>query len=85
MKLRVMASMIAFSALILPTAASAAVVCNEEGDCWRTTERYEYRPDFKVRVYADDWKWDEADSKKYRWRDPGKGRGYYKGGVWIDF
>ena len=85
MKILVMAPLIAFSALILPTTASADVVCNEDGDCWRTAERYEYRPEFKVRVYADDWKWGEADSKKYRWRDSGKSRGYYKGGVWVEF
>ena len=26
------------------TTASAAVVCNGEGDCWRTKERYTYPP-----------------------------------------
>ena len=39
------------------TTASAAVVCNGEGDCWRTKERYTYPPDAGVRVYSDDWKW----------------------------
>jgi len=64
-------------------AASAAVVCNDEGDCWKTTERYEYKPEFRVRVYDDNWKWKEGE--KYRWRDAGHGRGYYRGGVWIGF
>ncbi len=27
------------------TGASAAIVCNEDGDCWRTKERLTYPPD----------------------------------------
>lgn len=65
------------------TNASAAVVCNEDGDCWRTKEKYDYRPDWGVTVYDDDWKW--TDNNKYRWRDPGEGRGYWRKGVWIGF
>src|SRR5262245_9729152 len=56
------------------TTASAAIVCNAEGDCWRTKERYTYPPDAGVRVYADDWKWGPND--KYRWREH-EGRGYW--------
>ena len=41
------------------TTASAAVVCNGEGDCWRTKERYTYPPVWLgVRVYSDHWSWD---------------------------
>ena len=32
------------------TAASAAVVCNDEGDCWRTKERLAYPPDVSQRT-----------------------------------
>jgi hypothetical protein len=32
-------------------------------------------------VYDDNWKWGEGE--KYRWREPGAGHGYYRGGVWI--
>ena len=63
------------------TASSAAVVCNDEGDCWRVKERRDYEPGLKLRVYDDDWKW--KDGEKYRWRDTGDGHGYYRGGVWI--
>ena len=71
------------SLLALSTLASkAAVVCNEEGDCWRTKQTHEYRPEFKVTVHEDNWKRDE---KKYRMRDDNDKRGYYKGGVWVDF
>jgi hypothetical protein len=65
------------------TTASAAVVCNGEGDCWRTKERYTYPPDAGVRVYSDDWKWGPDD--KYRWREH-EGRGYWgPKGAWIEF
>lgn len=67
------------------TGASAAVVCNDEGDCWKTKERHEYRPEFGVRVHGDDWKWEEKDSKNYRWREARDGRGYWRKGVWIGF
>ena len=69
--------------LALATTASAAVVCNEDGDCWRVKEKYDYRPDWGLTVYDDDWKW--TDNNKYRWRDPGAGRGYWRKGVWIGF
>ena len=48
--------------------ASAAVVCNDEGDCWKVKDKYEYPPEVRLHVYDDDWKW-EGD--KYRWRDQG--------------
>jgi hypothetical protein len=64
------------------TSASAAIVCNEEGDCWHSKEKYDYRPEFGVHVYADDWKWN--DDNKYRWHEH-EGRGYWNKGVWIGF
>ena len=62
--------------------ASAAVVCNEDGDCWRVKEQRTYEPSLKLRVMPDDWKWKEGE--KYRWREPGRGNGYYRGGVWVE-
>jgi hypothetical protein len=70
------------AALVLSSmTVSAAVVCNDEGDCWRVKERFEYKPELRLRVYEDDWKW--KDGEKYRWRDAGPGRGYWRGGVWV--
>ena len=69
----------------LTTAASAAVVCNDEGDCWKVKEKYEYKPEARVKIYDDNWKWRDEDKDRYRWRDSGPGRGYYRGGVWIGF
>ena len=66
------------------TSASAAIVCNAEGDCWHVKEKYDYRPEFGVHVYGDDWKWADTDNQKYRWREH-EGRGYWRGGVWTDF
>jgi hypothetical protein len=65
--------------------ATAAVVCNEEGDCWKTKEKYEYKPEFKVKIYDDNWKWDKKEENKYRWRESKEGRGYWRKGVWIGF
>jgi hypothetical protein len=65
------------------TGATAAIVCNENGDCWHAKEKYDYKPEFGVRVYGDDWKW--SDNDKYRWREH-EGRGYWgRKGVWIEF
>ena len=63
-------------------ASSAAVVCNDEGDCWRVKERRDYSPELRLRVYDDDWKW--KDGEKYRWRDADSGHGYWRGGVWVN-
>ena len=66
--------------------ASAAVVCNEWGDCWKVKDRHTYPPGVNLQVYDDDWKWADNDRTKYRWREPGEGRGYWgRGGVWIGF
>lgn len=67
------------------TAASAKIVCNDDGDCWHVKKYREYPPDVKLRVYEDDWKWSESDGPRYRWREPGHERhGYWRSGVWVD-
>ena len=67
--------------LALTTSASAAVVCNDEGDCWRVKEKHAYPPESRITIYDDDY----VIGPKYRWRDPVAGRGYWRGGVWIGF
>ena len=47
-------------ALVISTGASAAVVCNEDGDCWKVKDRHTYPPQANLRVYDDDWKWAKA-------------------------
>ena len=87
MKMLTKAMLVAASTLaISATTASAHVVCNEEGDCWHVKTKHEYKPEFGVRIYADDWKWGDTESKKYRWREhDGDGRGYWRKGIWLDF
>jgi hypothetical protein len=64
-------------------AASAAIVCNAEGDCWHVRGRaYTYRPEFGLVVHENGWKWGPGDH--YRWREH-EGRGYWRNGVWIRF
>jgi hypothetical protein len=44
----------------LSTSASAYIVCNDHGDCWHSTVRYDFARDYpsvKVVYYADDWDW----------------------------
>jgi hypothetical protein len=67
--------------LALTVSASAAVVCNDDGDCWRSKERLTYPPDARVQIYNDDY----VIGPKYKWRDAKAGRGYYRGGAWIGF
>jgi hypothetical protein len=61
--------------------ASAAIVCNDDGDCWRVRGRPAYGPELRLRVHPDDWRF-ERD--RYRWREPGRGHGYYRSGVWVE-
>ncbi|HJZ33893.1 MAG TPA: hypothetical protein VKF35_22445 [Hyphomicrobiaceae bacterium] len=63
------------------SAASAAVVCNDEGDCWRVRGRPAYGPDLRLRIHPDNWQWGRHEH--YRWREPGHGHGYWRGGNWI--
>ena len=81
MKFLVSAGLAVLGTFALMTNASAAVVCNDEGDCWRVKERYTYPPEARVEIYEDDY----VLGPKYRWRDPGAERGYWRGGVWVGF
>ncbi len=64
-----------------PQTASAAVVCNSDGECWKTRGRPNYGPDLGLRIYGDSWRWRKGEN--YRWRNSGRGHGYYRNGVWI--
>lgn len=89
MKLPVMmglaALMCAASVPVASTPAEAAIVCNRDGDCWRTKKTYRYKPTFGLTVRPDNWRWRDADKNRYRWRDAREGRGYWRKGVWITF
>jgi hypothetical protein len=79
------AFLIGASALLLScTVASAEVVCNEDGDCWRVRGRVQYKPELRLEVRPDDWRWEERDNERYRWREAPSERGYWQGGVWVE-
>jgi hypothetical protein len=67
---------------LFATNVSAAVVCNDEGDCWKVKDKYDYPPTAGLQIYGDDW---VIDTNKYRWREAQPGPGYWRKGVWIGF
>jgi hypothetical protein len=76
------AILLAASAFALTaTAASAAIVCNGEGECWHRRGEASYGPELKLTVHPDSWKW--AAHEKYKWREH-DGHGYWRNGVWIE-
>jgi hypothetical protein len=62
--------------------ASAAVVCDDDGDCWHVHSDYDYPHEAGVIVHPDTWAWNESDH--YRWREH-EGRGYWHGDAWVPF
>ena len=75
------ALIVAASAVVLSaTAASAAVVCNDEGDCWHVRGNPSYGPELKLSIHPDNWRW--GSHEKYKWREH-EGHGYWRGGSWI--
>ncbi|HLK24961.1 MAG TPA: hypothetical protein VKT30_09905 [Caulobacteraceae bacterium] len=66
-------------------AASADVVCNRWGDCWRVHEHYTtYPPAVGITFHTDDW-WATHPRGHWRWHDRPDDNGYYRDGVWISF
>jgi hypothetical protein len=64
--------------------ASAAIVCDNGGNCWHVKDKYDYPPTAGVVVHEDNWKWDDHDHDRYRWREH-DGRGYWRDGGWVTF
>jgi hypothetical protein len=76
------AALAAAGALMLAgTSASAAIVCNDDGDCWHVHGHPAFGSDVRVHVHPDNWKWGHGD--RYRWHEHA-GHGYWRKGVWID-
>jgi hypothetical protein len=70
------------TATLTATSASAAIVCNDDGECWRVRGQPRYEPSLRLRIMPDSWRWREGE--RYRWREPGRGHGYWHGGSWIE-
>jgi hypothetical protein len=63
------------------TAASAAIVCNREGECWHRAGEVRYGREMRLVVHPDNWKW--AAHERYKWREH-EGHGYWRKGIWIE-
>lgn len=72
-------------------AASAHVVCNSQGDCWSTHQRYQYPSTLGIRFYNNRYRSDRYRHRHWHdqrtWRDEyhDSDRGYYNDGAWITF
>jgi hypothetical protein len=75
-------ALVALGTVAFSVSASAAIVCNDEGDCWHTSHKYTYPPAVKLSIHDDKWKWGDQDHDK--WNEH-TGRGYWKGNIWIGF
>jgi hypothetical protein len=71
------------SLVVMATSASAEIVCNREGDCWHVTEHAWIRPEHGLVIHPDNWKWEEREGEKFRWREH-EGRGYWHEGRWME-
>jgi hypothetical protein len=81
-KLPAAAALSTAAVVLTSTAASAAIACNAEGECWHVHRNYVYHPEFGVVIHPDGWKW--GPGEKFVWREH-VGRGYWKNGVWVRF
>ena len=72
-------------------AASAHVVCNRNGDCWNTHQRYQYPRALGIRFYSNRYANDSYRQRHWHdqrtWRDEhhDNDRGYYRNGTWQSF
>lgn len=78
-----MKAFLALSLVVVATSASAEIVCNREGDCWHVKEHAWIRPEHGLVIHSDNWKWEEREHEKFRWREH-EGRGYWREGRWIE-
>ena len=75
---------VASSAVGVSSNASADVVCNRWGDCWRVRDRLDYPAGLGITFHDDDW--GRAHMRgRWHWRADRFDRGYYRDGVWIAF
>jgi len=82
-KLVVAGAVAATAFVALPvTSASAAIVCNREGECWHVRHAWRYQPEFGLVVHPNGWRW--RAHEHYVWREH-EGRGYWRNGVWVTF
>jgi hypothetical protein len=74
------AALVGMGTLATAGTASAYVVCNREGDCWHTENRH-FDRGLGIVIHPDDWYFHQRGGRPLR--DYHEGRGYYRGGIWI--
>jgi hypothetical protein len=63
-------SLLSASVLVLTAGTtSAAVVCNDDGDCWRVKGKPTYSGELGLRVHPNEWTWPPGE--RHRWLEPG--------------
>jgi hypothetical protein len=82
LKLSLLGFLGAVSLAFAANTASAAVVCNEDGDCWHSHTEYTYPPEAGIVIHPDTWRWGTTEHHAWREHD---GRGYWHGGEWRTF
>ena len=76
------ATIVTAAPLAISAPASAYIACNREGDCWHTDQR-ERVPGVTFEYHPDDWYFHQHWDAGRHWHDYHKGRGYWRGGVWV--
>jgi hypothetical protein len=67
--------------LALSAASASAEIACRRNVCWHVNERYEYPAEARVIIHPDNWHW--GRNEHYAWREH-EGRGYWRGGRWIE-
>ncbi|MDE3174582.1 MAG: hypothetical protein KGM15_00545 [Pseudomonadota bacterium] len=75
------ATAVSVGLVALSSAASARIVCNEEGDCWHAPDGFVIAPGLGLTLHPDTWNW--GDDHRYHWREH-PGRGYWRRHEWHE-
>ena len=82
MKTKYLLGSVALAGLLFGAApAFAYTVCNAS-DCWHTEQRYT-APGVHFDWHPDDWYFHQHWDADRKWHDLHDGRGYWRGGVWV--
>lgn len=76
LKLSLLALIGAAPLALVANTASAAIVCNEAGDCWHAHRDYSYPPKARIIIHPDNWRRHSRERQ---------GRGYWRDGEWKVF
>ena len=78
----VLAALMGGTFLAASAPASAAVVRNRWGECWRVNNTYRYPARARIVIRSERW---VHAHPHYRWRANHDGRGYWRNGRWHNW